>query len=102
MIGSIVFQYLIGQQNPPWLYITLGAIYYFILIIFVIFLSQEGRENEKKIIKKIILGGNLSYILIALGTFLVTGFWNGFGILITSIALGFVTPLISAVLENID
>ncbi len=37
MIGSIVFQYLIGQQNPPWLYITLGYIYYFILIIFVIF-----------------------------------------------------------------
>ncbi len=28
MIGSIVVQYLTGKQNPPWLYITLGSIYY--------------------------------------------------------------------------
>ncbi|WP_199248213.1 hypothetical protein [[Phormidium] sp. ETS-05] len=100
MIGSIVFDHLMGKQNPPWLYITLGSVYYFGLIIFCLILIREGAEN--KLIKKLILGGNLSYILIALGTFLVTGFWNGLGILITSIALGFVTPLISAVLENID
>jgi len=85
MIAAIAAHFSQGEQ-VPWLYIAISSIIYAVLVIGSRMEIQQ--HGEDGFLKRLIWGGNIADILLALGTFFVEDFLRGVYIFLASAALG--------------